>query len=329
MKDFKLIKRIENMVKPLDIATLQLIAPMANYIPKRFQNQVIENTAGDNPYMAFIVEPYATFLFYEIIDLEWAERLIPDGFELVKTKIFEDDTPKYYAIFGSFKVSTSAFAGVRLETNIIARNKTNNLIIWVIVDYDTNTVSHDKSKGIVSSTTEQAIFTTDFRGNIIVDIDNPKRDRSLIFDVDTKNSKLQKLDRDLWQEGNLSVGYGREISENTKSAFSLKFDTREVETAFEIPLENINIEKNTWFDGLFDKTVKHAVYFPYAQHYLSDAPGFYSKIESVEDMVESVKNLDIDSIPDYSAKTHRKMIKTGLILNTLFIFTLITLLILK
>ncbi|WP_245578453.1 hypothetical protein [Atopobacter phocae] len=124
--------------------------------------------------MGFVVEPYSTFLVYEIVDLEWDKQLTPDGFELVKTKIFEDSEPNYYAIFGIFNVHTSAFWGTRLEVNIIAKNKRNNLTSGVIMDYDANTLSHDMQKGVVDSITNQVLFTTDYDSNIIVDITNEK-----------------------------------------------------------------------------------------------------------------------------------------------------------
>lgn len=59
--------------------------------------------------MSFVVEPYSLFLCYEIIDIKRAESLLPDNFELVKTKIFDTDKPKYYCIFGCIRAHTSAF----------------------------------------------------------------------------------------------------------------------------------------------------------------------------------------------------------------------------
>ncbi len=100
MRDFKFIKRVEQLVKPIDIATLQVLAPTTKFIPRKIQNKLMASSAQKNPYMGFVVEPYSVFLCYELKDLEWARKLIPDGFELIKTKIFDDGEPKYYAIFG-------------------------------------------------------------------------------------------------------------------------------------------------------------------------------------------------------------------------------------
>ncbi|MGB6178317.1 hypothetical protein [Carnobacterium sp.] len=324
MGDYSFIKKVEQMIKPKDIATLQLLAPFSQFIPKKLQNKVMNESAKNNPYMGFVVEPYSVFLCYELLDLDWAKKLIPDGFELIQTKIFSDDEPKYYAIFGSFNVHTSAFWGTRLEVNIIARNKKNNLLSWVIIDYDTNTLSHDVSKGVVESTTEQALLTTDYDGNIIVDIENKDKNRALIFDSSMINSKVKIMDKKLWLEGNLSVGYGREISQNSDDVFSLKFDPKEVEKGFTIPLEQVKVTKNTWFDGLFRSEPEQVVYFPYAQHYLSDSPGYYSEIKNEEDMIKQYNQLDLDNIPDYSAASHRKSMKTGIIMNAALVLLLLT-----
>ena len=181
MDKYQFIKKVEDMIKTDDIAILRLVGPLLKYVPGKFQIKAMENSNKENPYLGFVVEPYSTFLFYEIIDLEWAQRLIPDGFELAKTNVFEGGPAKYYVAFAAFNVKTSAFAGTRLEVNVIARSKETGLISWIIVDYDTNTLSHDALKGVIDYTTKKAIFTTDFDGNIIVDIDNPEKKQGIDF----------------------------------------------------------------------------------------------------------------------------------------------------
>lgn len=70
MGKFQFIKKVEQMITPKDTATLQVMAPLSKYIPKRFQNAVMNYSAQKNPYMGFVVEPYSTFLCYEILDLK-------------------------------------------------------------------------------------------------------------------------------------------------------------------------------------------------------------------------------------------------------------------
>ena len=86
-----------------------------------------------------------------------------------------------------------------------------------------------------------------------------------------------------------------------------------------MPLEHVTVTANTWFKGLFKNEPDEVVYFPYAQHYLSDSPGHYSEINSTDEMITQYKQLNLDAIPDYSAASHRKMIKRGLIMNTFLI----------
>lgn len=45
----------------------------------------------------------------------------------------------------------------------------------MIIDYDTNTLSHDVSKGVIDSTTEYALLTTNYDGTIIVDFNNRQK----------------------------------------------------------------------------------------------------------------------------------------------------------
>jgi len=328
MSKYKFIKKVEEMIKTEDIATLRLIGPLLKYVPGKFQAKAMENSSKDNPYLGFVVEPYSTFLFYELIDLEWARRLIPDGFELEKTKVFSDGQPKYYIAFASFNVKTSAFAGTRMEVNVIARSKKTGLISWIIVDYDTNTLSHDALKGVIDCTTKQAVFTTDFAGNIIVDISNPTKNRALIFDLDSNGAEYKSVEKNFWLEGNLSVGYGREISKNSSDAFAMKFDPREVEKACRVDVDKINAIENTWYPGLFKDQVDEVLYFPFAQHYLSDSPGSYSKHDNVEEMIKEFENLDLDNIPPYSVEALRKMMKVGFISNSIVITILMTIILL-
>jgi hypothetical protein len=322
MSNYDFIKKVEQLIKPKDIATLQSLAPFTKFIPRKIQNKIMAESGKKNPYMGFVVEPYSVFVCYELKDLDWAKQLIPDNFELMETAVFSDGEPKHYIIFSCFNVHTSAFWGTRLEVNLIARNKSNNLLSWVIIDYDTNTLSHDLAKGLIESTTEKALLTTDFDGNIIVDIENMEKNRALVFDCSTAPSESKTLHPQLWLEGNLSVGYGKDISQNSGEVFSLKFDPKEVEKGCSLPPEQVRISQNTWYHGLFHSTPDEVVYFPYAQHYLSDSPGHSSEPKSEADMVEQVRQLDLENMPDYSAAPLRKMIKIGMLFNSLLILVL-------
>lgn len=133
------------------------------------------------------------------------------------------------------------------------------------------------------------------------------------------------MDHQLWLEGNLSVGYGRELSQNSDAVFSLTFDPKEVKKG-DVSVEDVHVTKNTWFSGLFHDEPDEVVYFPYAQHYLSDSPGHFSQIKDEADLRNKYESLDLASIPDYSADSHRKMMKIGMIFNIVLVTVLLVLL---
>lgn len=327
MEKYKLTKKIEQMISPQDIATLQVISPLSKFLPKKIQNKIITSSAEKNPYMGFVVEPYSFFMCYEIDDLDYAKSLISDEFELIKTRIYTDDEPKYYCIFTCYNTHTSAFWGTRLEVNIIAKSKKSGLTSWVIVDCDTNALSHDMSSGISSYSTQDAIFTTDYDGNIIVDINNKEQKRALVVDSNINDSIKKEICYELWMDGNLSIGYGKEISNGSSEVFSLMFNPKEVKTAYKIPLSQVNIETNSWYPGLLKDKPSEVLYFPFAQHFLSDSPGHISNCTSEAIMLEQLKNLDLDTIPDYSAAPLRKMFKIGIIINIVISWSLIIIII--
>ncbi|MDP2813716.1 MAG: hypothetical protein Q8N92_04625, partial [Erysipelotrichaceae bacterium] len=60
MSKYKFIKKVEEMIKTEDIATLRLIGPLLKYVPGKFQAKAMESSSKDNPYLGFVVEPYST-----------------------------------------------------------------------------------------------------------------------------------------------------------------------------------------------------------------------------------------------------------------------------
>ncbi len=328
MKNNKFIKATERMINPIEVGTIHFMEEYAKYVPNKFMYKMITKGAKKNPYMGFVVEPYSHFVCYELIDLEWAKKLLPDNYELAKCKIFAEDEPKYYCIFGCFNIHTSAFWGTRMEFNIIAENKETGLLSWVIVDYDTNTVSFDNTNGLHSGDTKECIVTTTYNGELLVDIEN-NNGRKIAFNSLMTNGETKLLAERLWIEGNLSVGYGRDISDNNPNAFSTTFSLGEVKEAIDIPLEDVEIEVDKWFDGLFATKPTKVVCFPYAQHYVSDSPGHYSSIKTKEELEQRVNNFDFDSVPNYSSKPLKRSFKIGQFVSSTIIAILIILLIMK
>lgn len=318
---------VEKLLKPVDIGTLHFIQNITGSLPKSIQKKMVASSAKTTPQMGFVVEPYSYFLNYEIKDTEWAKRLLPDGFRLAKTKVLQEDEEKYYGIFGIFNAHTSGFWGLRVEFYMIAEDENTGLLSWIIIDYDTNTISYDPKNALSSPNAENGIFTIDYNGQIHVDVDRDDKTHSLVFQSDIKNGVMKKLDKRLWIEGNLSIGYGRTKSDNKPSVFSLKFDPKEFEQALLIDNKDINIEVNSWFPGLFEEQPTSTLCFPYAQHFLSDSPGAYSLLKNEEELIEEVESVDFSKINSFSTKPFTKGILFGTALSLVVNIGLLALLI--
>ena len=317
------------MIDPINIGTTHFLQTYSKILPKSLQYKIIKKSSEQNPYMGFVVEPYSMFLCYELRDLDWAQSLLPDNFKLIKTSIFKDDDPKYYCIFGVFNVHTSAFWGTRMEFYIIAENKTTGLLSWVIIDYDTNTISYDEKNGLSDANTTTCVFTTAYDGEVIVDIQNERKNRTLISTGKVSSGQFNKLSSRLWLEGNLSVGYGEELTNNGDDVFALIFHPSEVEQALKLPTEVVSIQTNTWYLGLFEHEPSQIVCFPYAQHFLSDSPVHVSKISNEIELLKQYNEIDFNSFSKYSGNSIKQAFLIGQLISTLIILVLIATLIFR
>ncbi len=219
MKQANFTKEVERLIDPITVGSLHFLQYFNQMLPKSIQKRIVRASSKKTPYMGFVVEPYSSFLCYEIIDLDQARTLLPDGFELIKTKIFKDDEPKYYCIFGNIRAHTSAFWGVRTEFYIIAKDKKTNLLSWIIVDYDTNTISFDSKNGLSSPNSEQSVITINHRGRLYVDVKRKDKSRELIYNTNIEDGAMKALDQRLWLEGNLSIGYGSNFNKKVPIFF--------------------------------------------------------------------------------------------------------------
>ncbi len=325
MKKGNFIKGVERLVNPIDVGTIHFIQYFNNFIPKKIQKKMVDSSGNKTPYMGFVVEPYSFFLCYEIKDLERAKTFLPEGFKLAKTKIFEDDEPKYYSIFGCFNAHTSGFWGSRVEFYIIAEDTSTGLLSWIIADYDTNTITYDPKNGLSDPNTEGSVITIDYNGEVFVDIVN-KKGRKLIFNSNIESGKMKPLDKRLWIEGNLSIAYGKNKCEDNAGLFSLIFDPKEFEKALKIPKEGLTISANDWFPGLFKEEPTEILCFPYAQHFLSDSPGHSSNIMSESDLINSVDKANFKEISVFSTKSFKTTFLLGGLVSMVTNITLLVLL---
>ncbi len=316
-------KSVEDMIDPMDVGTIHFMQSYSATLPVGVQNYIIKKGAKKNPYMGFVVEPYSFFLNYEIIDIDWAQKQLPDKYELVKTKVLDDDEPKYYCIFGCFNVHCSAFWGTRMEVYLIAKNTETNLISWIIVDYHTNTVGFDEERGLAGGNTSKCVFTTNYEGKVLVDIQGKNDGNKLVVEASLEGAPQKPLYSRLWIEGNLSISYGKQLSKNKGESFAVYFNPEEMMQAKKIEDGAVDVESNTWYKGLISDEPVSTVCFPFAQHFLSDSPGHYSNVTGEKDLENFINTFDFDSITKYSSKK----IKKAFIFGNAITFTLIIVLI--
>jgi hypothetical protein len=320
------IKGVEKLVNPVDVGSLHFIQYFNNYIPKNIQKKMVESSGKKTPYMGFVVEPYSYFLSYKIKDLKWAESLLPDNYKLIKTKIFEEDAPEYYGIFGCFNAHTSGFWGFRVELYIIAEDQNTGLLSWIIIDYDTNTITYDPKNILSDPNAEGSIMTIDYDGVIHLEMTN-ENNRKLKFQSDISKGQMKALDERLWVEGNLSINYGKDKVDKKTDPFALIFDPKEFEKALNIELDDIEITENQWFPGLFETEPSKLLCFPYAQHFMSDSPGHYTHINNKKELEDHVNQVDFDDLIVFSTNPIKKSMLIGggigAVMNLLLLIALI------
>lgn len=322
------VSGVEKLVDPINVGTLHFVESFTKRVPKHMQEKLVEKSGEMTPYMGFVVEPYSYFLCYELKDLEKAGALLPDGFALEKAKVFESDEPKYYGIFGCFNAHTSGFWGMRVEFYVIAKNVETGLLSWIIIDYDTNTITYDPKSGFTDPNATGSFITTDYEGQLHVNVKN-ENGRKLVFRSDIEQGVMQPLDKRLWIEGNLSIAYGKHKIDGNPGLFSLMFNPQEFEKALRMPKESLMLEINNWYSELIEREPSEVVCFPYAQHFLSDSPGHTSTIKDERELVQKLETVNFDEINVFSTKGFSKMILLGGILSAVSNMILVSLLILK
>jgi hypothetical protein len=285
------VKTTEKLVVPADVASTTQGSAFLRKLPLRLQRYIVNRASRTNPYMSFVVEPYAVFLAFEIVDIEAAERLLPPHYSLLPSAMFGDTTKRPCAIISAFNVHTSVFWGSRVEFYLIAQNCKTGLLSWIIDEYESNTHSYDPSQGFIGPSTSHSVVTTSYAGEVIVDVASAKTDNSLALVADLKGGVITGLDQRLWVEGNLSVDYGGELQQCTKP-FSLVFDPGEMASALKLPLDGISLCTNTFGQGMLDPIPFEAACFPYAQHFVTTSVPTATTMRTAEDLERAVTELN-------------------------------------
>jgi hypothetical protein len=291
-KRLNFIKITEKGVTPKKIATVFQGAEMLRKLPRSLQKKIMEKGAKTDPYISFIVEPYSFFLAYEVLDEEKLAGLLPVNYELVNSSMFQDAKERKCVILGAFNVHTSVFWGNRVELYIIAKNKKTGMVSWIIHEYETNTISYDPGRGFIEPGTKHSILTTSFLGEIILDMEGKDSKRKIQVNANIKGAKYQKLNRELWIEGNLSVDYGNGLSEVQTKPFGLIFDPAEMNEALSINMDDVDIVENTFLPGLIKKTPFEVCCFPYAQHFYTTSIPMEHTIENENDLENEIAKIN-------------------------------------
>ena len=284
------VRATEKTVDPATVAFRVQGSGMLRRLPLRIQRYIADRGARTDPYMSFVVEPYATFLAFEIVDIEAAEKLLPPDYSLYPSAMFSETVKRPCAIVGAFNVHTNVFWGSRVEFYLIAENRKSGLLSWIIEEYESDTISYDPSRGFSDPSTAYSVVTTSYRGEVIVDVASAKSDNGLSLVADLTDGVRAELDQRLWVEGNLSVDYGGELQQCTKP-FSLVFDPGEMAQALKLPLEGISLCTNTFGHGILDPAPFEAACFPYAQHFVTTSYPTGSSMRTADDLERAVAEL--------------------------------------
>lgn len=287
-KRLKFIKITEKLITPKKIASIFQGAEMLRKLPRFLQKKIMENGAKTDPYISFIVEPYSFFLAYEVLDEEKLANMLPPNYELVNCSMFQDAKGRKCVIIGAFNVHTSVFWGNRVELYIIAKNKNTGMVSWIIHEYETNTISYDPGRGFIEPSTKHSVLTTSFLGEIILDVESKDSKTKIQVNANIKRANYQKLNRDLWIEGNLSVDYGGGLNEVQTKPFGLIFDPAEMTEALSINMGDVDILENTFLSGIIAKTPFEVCCFPFAQHFYTTSIPIEHTIENENDLENEI-----------------------------------------
>ena len=285
------VRNTEKTVVPGTVAMRVQGMGFLRKLPRPLQQYIVDRGSRTDPYMSFIVEPYAVFLAFEITDTQAADHLLPPGYSLYPSAMFIDTPARPCAIVSAFNVHTNVFWGSRVEFYLMAENCQTGLLSWIIEEYESNAPSYDPSSGFSLPSTSHSVVTTSYRGEVIVDMASEKTGNGLALVADIGNGVLTALDQRVWVEGNLSVDYGGELQESTKP-FSLIFDPGEMAQALKLPLDDISLCTNTFGQGMLAPQPFEAAVFPYAQHFVTTTYPTATSMRTAGDLESAVNELN-------------------------------------
>jgi len=323
----KFIKSVESLINPKEVSNLLFFQNLRKMLPPPVLRRLLYRASKNTPYIGFVIEPYSLFLFFKLRDIEAAKSMLPDRYELAKTKLFADDRPDYYMGIGNLSTRASSFWGTRQESYLIAKDKKTGLLSFIFIDILSNTIIALPSKGIMDPNCKKAIFTTSSKGEVFLDIQEEKTGRKFSLTGSIRRGTVRVLDQSLWLMGNTSIGYCKKLANGDDNPFAVIFDPAEVYEAMDIPSEDIQIKENTLFPGLAAEEPSRIICFPFAQHYIADSPGCITTVRDQNDLIRKHNEIAESGITrTFAARTIVKQIFMGLALITIIAVLLILLL---
>lgn len=290
-------KGVERLVDPMAVGTSHYMQTRLRKLPVWLQRKIVTSATKKADKMPFVVEPYCTFLFYEIPDPSRVQKFMPDGFVPAKAAVFEDGPEKYYGIVSMFRIHTSVFWGARAEYYLVAENTATGLLSWVMMDYISDSISYDEKHGLKSPDVKAAVMTTTCEGDFVCDMKSLDGKKKVKCQANLMKAKMKPLNQRLWIEGNTSIAYGRLAGEADGDLFSLTFYPEEMKQALEVPLADVAVaEAATATTGRFGAVLERVACFPFAQHMLSDAPGQQTHYGNEAALRKAVEAIDFKKI---------------------------------
>lgn len=323
----KFIKGVESLIKPMEVSNLLFFQRLKKLLPSFILKRLLYRASKNTPYIGFVIEPYSLFLFFKLKDIEEAKSMLPDRYELSKTKLFVDDEPEYYMGIGNLGTRASTFWGTRLEVYLIATDKRTGLLSFVFIDILSNTLIALPSKGITDPNCAKAMFTTSSKGEVFLDIQEKHTHRKLSLTGSIIRGKKRALYQSLWVMGNTSIGFCKKLAQGDDNPFAVIFDPAEVEEALDIPAEDFHIIENTLFPGLAEPALRKAICFPFAQHYIADSPGCITSVKDRNDLIRKYNEIAAAGISKtFSARTIVKQLTIGIAVVILITILLVLIL---
>jgi hypothetical protein len=323
----KFLKGVESLINPMEVSNILFFQKFKKLLPSEIMKRFLYRASKKTPYIGFAIDPYSLFLFFRLRDIEYAKSLLPERYELSKTKLFSDDEPDYYMGIGNLNTRASTFWGTRQEVYLIAKDKKTGLLSFIFIDILSNTIIALPTKGIADPNCERAIFTTSSKGEVFLEIQEKKTGRKLLLSGSIKRGKMRSLDQDLWLMGNTSVGHCKRFAKWEDNPFAVIFDPAEVHEALDIPAEDIRITENTLFPGLAYPEISTVICFPFTQHYIADSPGCYTNVKDRDDLIRKYNILaQSEKFTTFSSQTIVKQLIIGISVTILIAVSLLLIL---